>query len=93
MVLRLRGHLDVGTTLIDVLTHYARELRRAHGRLYLAGISGDTAAWLRRNRNLRRARVRLHAATPVLGESMREAAASASRWLEKRKRRDDDTDG
>src|SRR5690606_23215173 len=39
VVLRLRGRSSVGTTLIDVLFKYAKDLEVRGGRLYLSGLS------------------------------------------------------
>jgi SulP family sulfate permease len=85
VVLRLRGRLAIGTTLIDVIARYADELKRTDGRLYLAGVSGDSEEWLRDSPRLRKADVQFFQATPVLGESMRLAAGEARRYLEERR--------
>ena len=89
VILRLRGRTRVGATLVDVLTRYAAELRRVNGRLYLAGIAPDAAAVIQ-SRKLERAGVRLFEATPVLGESMREAVAHARAWLDEEQNEDGD---
>jgi sulfate permease, SulP family len=82
VVLRLRGRTAAGATLVDVLAHYAEELRRADGRLYLTGVRGEAYHRLADAEKLRRAGgVRVYEATAVLGESTRAAVADARAWL------------
>jgi SulP family sulfate permease len=82
VVLRLRGRTAAGATLVDVLAHYAETLERAKGRLYLTGICGEAYRRLAGEAKLRRSGlVRVYKATPVLGESTREATADARAWL------------
>jgi sulfate permease, SulP family len=89
VVLRLRGQTAAGATLVDVLSHYAEELRRVNGRLYLTGIRSDAYDRLARAAKLRLAgRVRVYEATPILGESTRRAVADARAWLARLERRD-----
>ena len=83
VVLRLRGRSRMGATLVDVLARYAEELRRAGGRLFIAGIAPDAA--IIESEKLRRADIRLFEATPVLGESMRAAVLAGETWLEERR--------
>lgn len=89
VVLRLRGRTAIGATLVEVLTRYADELQRAGGRLYLTGIGEAAYRRVARTGTLRRAgAVRVYEATPIVGESTREAVADARAWLA-----DLDTDG
>ena len=82
VVLRLRGRTAAGATLVDVLAHYAEELRRAEGRLYLTGIRGEAYHRLANAEKLRHAGdVRVYEATAVLAESTRTAVADARDWL------------
>ncbi len=82
VVLRLRGRTAAGATLVDVLAHYAEELQRADGRLYLTGIRGEAYHRLADAEKLRRAGgVHAFEATAVLGESTRAAVADAREWL------------
>jgi SulP family sulfate permease len=82
VVLRLRGRTAAGATLVDVLAHYAEELQRAEGRLYLTGIRGEAYRRLADAEKLRRAGgVHAFEATAVLGESTRAAVADAREWL------------
>lgn len=82
VVLRLRGRTAAGATLIDVLAHYAEDLDRAGGRLYLTGLSTGMYRRLSRATKLRAAgHVAVYEANRVLGESTREAVAEARAWL------------
>jgi SulP family sulfate permease len=81
-VLRLRGRHTLGATLIDVLARYADALQRANGRLYLTGVSEHAYDQIVRTGKIRlTGPVRVYEATPVLGESTREARAEAEAWL------------
>ncbi|MGN6722897.1 MAG: SulP family inorganic anion transporter [Marmoricola sp.] len=82
VVLRLRGRHTLGATLIEVLARYADMLHAASGRLYLTGVSEHAHDQIVRTGKLRiSGPVRVHEATPVLGESTREARAEAEAWL------------
>ncbi|HEU4698434.1 MAG TPA: SulP family inorganic anion transporter [Gemmatimonadales bacterium] len=82
VILRLRGRHTLGATLIEVLAHYADELREAGGRLYLTGITRHAYDQIVRTGKLRlTGPVRAYEATPVIGESTREARADAETWL------------
>jgi SulP family sulfate permease len=88
VILRLRGRTSLGATLLDVLDHYAEELEKVDGRLYLTGIGRDTASHVARTGKLRvSGPVRLYEATPFVGESTREAVADARAWLARREER------
>ncbi len=82
VVLRLRGRTHVGATLIEVLTRYAGSLQKANGRLYLTGLSRQLHDDIVRTGKLDLAGpVRAYEATPVLGQSTREAIGDAQSWL------------
>jgi sulfate permease, SulP family len=82
VILRLRGRRTVGATLIDVLARYADALHGAGGRLYLSGVAREAYDQIVRTGKLRlTGPVRAYEATPVLGESTREARADAEVWL------------
>ncbi len=82
VILRLRGRSTLGATLIDVLASYAEKLRAVNGRLYLTGMSQGAYDQLVRTGKLRLSGpVRAYEATPVVGQSTREAYADAQRWL------------
>jgi SulP family sulfate permease len=79
VILRLRGHLEIGATLAEVLADYEEELREAGGRLYVSGLSDEVRGHLQGT-----GKIRLIAATPILGESTRGAIAAARSWLIKK---------
>jgi SulP family sulfate permease len=82
VVLRLRGHTSLGATVIEVLSNYARELRKVHGRLYLTGLSEEAFRQVTNEGKLRLGEtVRVGKATAVRGESTEEAEAEANAWL------------
>lgn len=82
VVLSLRGYPAIGATMVEVLSHYAEELRRVDGRLYLCGISGETMGRLVATGEFREfGPVRVYAATHTVWESMRRARADAEAWL------------
>jgi SulP family sulfate permease len=81
VVLRLRGHSRIGATFVDVLAGYADQLRRANGRLYLAGVDKDALGLIGRTRKVSAdAAERIFEATPVRGESTLQALAAAQAW-------------
>jgi SulP family sulfate permease len=82
VVLRLRGHSKIGATFVEVLARYAEQLRRANGRLYLAGVDHDARALIERTRKVStEAAERIFEATPIIGESTEQALAAAETWL------------
>lgn len=83
VVLRLRGHSTVGATLVDVLAHYADELQRAGGRLYLTGISENVRRQLEHMKKLQLSGpVRVYEASSVRGESTRRTYTRSHGWWE-----------
>lgn len=82
VVLRLHRRSTLGATLFDVLGHYADQLARVRGRLYLTGVSGAMYEQIVRSGKLPlRDAVRAHRATPFVWESTRAAVADAEAWL------------
>lgn len=82
VVLRLRGRATVGATLVEVLAHYADDLERVDGRLYLAGVGEEVHRQLKSMRKLDLSgRVQIFEASPIRGDSVREAIAAAESWL------------
>lgn len=82
VVLRLRGHAELGATMVEVLQRYGSELQEAGGRLYLAGVSEPVYDQLARSGKLRlTGPVRVYGATEVIGEASREAVRDAEAWL------------
>jgi sulfate permease, SulP family len=77
----LRGHSQVGATLVDVLDDYADALAAAGGRLYLTGIEPRLLGPLMRASKLRDGNDPvLYAATERLGHSTRQAVEDAKAW-------------
>jgi SulP family sulfate permease len=90
VIIRLRGRTRIGATLLDVLSRYAQKLQAADGRLYLSGLSKEVRDRLSRSGGIRAdAGVSTSEATPILGESTREAYARASRWVAEQGHADD----
>jgi SulP family sulfate permease len=82
VVLRMRGRVNLGATLSEVLAEYADALRAVNGRLYLTGLSRGAYAHLVGTHRFRTTGpLRAYAATPVVGESLRKALADAESWL------------
>lgn len=82
VILRLRGRSSIGATLVEVLGHYADELDRADGRLYLTGISEDVRRQLERMKKLLLSGpVEIYESSPVRGESTDQAYEDAEKWL------------
>ena len=82
VILRLRGHSQVGATLIDVLDNYADELAKAGGKLYIAGLDGRVVATLSNASRLQDGNDPvLFRATTRVGKSTRNAIADAQAWL------------
>jgi SulP family sulfate permease len=84
VVIRLRGRTRLGATLVEVLSRYAQKLEEANGRLYLSGLSKDAGERLSRSGTFGEdGQMRTSEATPILGESTRDAYARAQRWVER----------
>jgi sulfate permease, SulP family len=80
VVLALRGHDDLGSTFLQALGRYQDKLRAAGGHLLLAGVEDRALAQLRDTGMLERLGPdNVFAATPTLGEAMRQATARAGR--------------
>ncbi|MCE0488314.1 SulP family inorganic anion transporter [Ornithinimicrobium sediminis] len=82
VVLRLRGHEEIGATFIDVLDDYADELEAGGGRLYLTGLTEPMSRQLRLSAKLELDEaVHLRPAQPRLGASTVRAQEEARAWL------------
>lgn len=82
VILRMRGRTHHDATLSEVLTQYASRIARADGLLYLTGVNEKAFRRVMRNKKLHASgRVRVFAATTMLGESTRQAIADAQAWL------------
>jgi len=80
VVLRLRGRTSLGATFVKVVAGYADRLAQSGGRLYLSGLEPGLTEQLRRTGHVD-GPVRAFEATPVVGESTRQAYQAAEAWL------------
>lgn len=84
VILRLRGHSQIGATLVDVLDDYADALAAAGGRLYLSGLEPTVLAALSRVGKLADGNDPvLYPATDRVGRSTRLALQDARVWRSK----------
>ncbi len=84
VVLILRGYEDVGSTFIGVLRRYAEALQAKNGRLYLAGVTPQLTAQLRRTGLVDLiGQERLIPATAQLGTAANASLEDAYGWLNK----------
>lgn len=83
VILRLRGRVYLGATLIEVLSDYADRLDAYGGRLYLTGLSESAYKEVLEHSEKfdLDGPVRAYQATPLLGESTRKARDDAKAWL------------
>ena len=82
VILRLRGLTSAGATLLEVLDNYAGKLEEVNGRLYLSGISERVHDQIIRTGKLHLSGpVHAYDATPIRGQSTRQAVADAQTWL------------
>jgi SulP family sulfate permease len=82
VILRLRGLTRAGATLLEVLDTYAGRLEAVNGRLYLSGISERVHDQIIRTGKLHLSGpVHAYDATPIRGQSTRQAVADAQTWL------------
>ena len=66
-----------------MLSDYADQLVAARGRLYIVGLgSGERDHLLRTGKFSTTGSVQAHEATPIIGESIRNARNDAQRWLD-----------
>ena len=78
VILRLRGRTTLGATFYAVIGEYARQLASNDGRLYLSGLDDSVALrWERDGLFKQAGSVKLHRATPLVGESTYDAFLGA----------------
>ena len=86
VVVRMRGHEEIGATFIDMLDDYADDLESGGGRLYLTGLTERMARQLRLSGKLDVGEtVHLSRAEPRIGAATAAAAADARAWLRSRR--------
>lgn len=82
VALRLRGREEIGSTLIGVLQRYAKALQARDSRLMLVGVDAAVYEQLVRTKTLALlGEENVFLATPQLGRSVNQAAATAYAWL------------
>lgn len=82
VILRLRGHNEIGSTFIAVLRHYHQAITARGGRLLLVGVDDAIANQLRRTGALAEiGDENVYRATARLGEVTWKALADAQQWL------------
>lgn len=82
LIIRFRGQHDVGSTLVDVLTDYAKQLSDVRGRLYLAGVERNALTQFERAGRIPLDDVVfLIPATDQMGKATLTALKHAHRWL------------
>lgn len=83
VILSLRPHHDVGSTLLGVLTRYARLLPQNGGQLMLAGVGENVLQQMERTEMFDVIGAEnVFPATPRLGESVNNALTAARAWLD-----------
>ncbi len=83
VILSLRPHHDVGSTLLGVLTRYARLLQQNGGLLMIAGVGEHVMEQMERTEMFDVIGAQnVFPATPRLGESVNNALIAARAWLD-----------
>jgi len=84
VILLLRGHDDVGSTMIEVLRRYTQALQANSGKLILAGISPSLRDQIQRTGILKLiGEENIFLATDTIGEAGNAALRAATDWLAK----------
>lgn len=84
VLLLMRGRGDVGSTFVDVITRYARELRTQRCRLMLVGVDRSVRLQLERTGALGiLGEENVFPATSTYGEALFTAYAAAQAWAER----------
>lgn len=83
VIIRLRGHNDLGTTFLTVLASYAKSLQKNECRLLLSGVSRETLGEFEKTGLVKVfKRKNIFKVTDQVGESLQNAYAEAEKWLE-----------
>ncbi len=84
VILRLRGRMSVGATVVVILADYAERVHRSGGRLMLTGVDPTVAALLVKVGGERLSdMIDVYTASSVVGESTIEALREGEAWLER----------
>lgn len=82
VILSLRGRSELGSTFINLLGRYARELQTHNSKLMLAGVAAVVAKQLMKTGVVDAIPPSdVFPATEILGESVQQAQAAAEEWL------------
>jgi SulP family sulfate permease len=82
VILRMRGRVSLGATLVAVLVEYAARLAKNDNRLYLSGLSAEALRELIGSGRVDlNGPIRAFEVTPVVGASTRAARTDAEAWL------------
>jgi SulP family sulfate permease len=82
VILRLRGHREIGSTFLSVVGRYAEQLRTGGGKLVLAGVDPDAKARMERSGYLSKiGPENVFTASDVVGESTDAAFEAGEAWL------------
>jgi sulfate permease, SulP family len=85
VVLRIRGHGDLGSTFLAMIGRYAEQLRDHGGRLLLSGVDPVVKNRMARTGHLRTVgEENVFVADHVIGRSSRAALEAGQRWLSAR---------
>jgi SulP family sulfate permease len=83
VIMRLRGHGDIGSTFLDVIGKYADALRKSDGRLMLSGLDPKVKKRMARTGHLDRiGDENIFVAGEYIGESTAAAFNAGQHWLE-----------
>ncbi len=82
VILALRGKKDVGSTFLQVVMRYARELQRRESKLMLVGIAPNVLTQMERTGILRTiGRQNVFMATEGVGQALLQAVDAAEEWI------------
>ena len=82
VILGLRGRSELGSTFINLLERYARELRSRNSKLMLAGVEPLVIKQFTKTSITDTIPLTdIFPVTPILGESLQRAQAAAEQWL------------
>lgn len=82
VILAVRGHEEVGSTLVGIVVRYAQAIQANGGRLMLVGVSPHVYKQLRRSRGLQAiGEENVFLAEPQVGLALNKALEEARAWL------------
>jgi SulP family sulfate permease len=91
VILALRGQTDVGSTFLNVLSHYAEQLHGQESKLMLAGVDPHIVTQMERTGILQAiGRENVFPASEGIGEALLQAIEAGDRWIATVRERDSD---